>query len=104
MNRYFGGIPRGPQMPARPIVPAFTVPRDTFLVLEDRVSCRACTRPGDGQASMHADDAPLDVLADVLAGDKNSRLYKRLVFDMQVAQDVSAFNNSTKLDGNFRSS
>ncbi|MEO8337155.1 MAG: insulinase family protein, partial [bacterium] len=47
------------------------------------------------------DDAPLDILADVLAFDKNSRLYKRLVFELQVAQDVTAFNNSTKLDGYF---
>ena len=36
-------------------------------------------------------DAALDVVADVLAGGKNSRLYKRLVYDMQIAQDVSAF-------------
>ena len=35
-------------------------------------------------------DAALDVVADVLAGGKNSRLYKRLVYDMQVAQNVSA--------------
>ena len=48
------------------------------------------------------DDASLDVLADVLAGDKNSRLYKRLVFDMQVAQDVSASHNSSRLDGSFQ--
>ena len=48
------------------------------------------------------DDAPLDVLASVLAGDKNSRLYKRLVFDMQVAQDVSAFQVSGRLDGYFQ--
>ena len=33
-------------------------------------------------------DAALDVVADVLAGGKNSRLYKRLVYDMQIAQDV----------------
>ena len=26
VNRYFGNIPRGPQMPARPVVPAVTVP------------------------------------------------------------------------------
>jgi zinc protease len=50
----------------------------------------------------HADDAALDVLADVLAGDKNSRLYKRLVFDMQIAQDVSAFQSSGRLDGFFQ--
>ena len=45
---------------------------------------------------------PLDVLADVLAGDKNSRLYKRLVYDMQVAQDVSAFKRQPALDGKFQ--
>jgi zinc protease len=42
------------------------------------------------------------VLADVLAGDKNSRLYKRLVFDMQVAQDVNAFQSSGRLDGYYQ--
>ena len=39
-------------------------------------------------------DAALDVVADVLAGGKNSRLYKRLVYDLQIAQDVSAFQES----------
>jgi zinc protease len=48
-----------------------------------------------------ADDASLDVLAFVLAGGKNSRLYKRLVYDMQVAQNVSAFQNSGRLAGSF---
>ena len=38
-------------------------------------------------------DAALDVVADVLAGGKNSRLYKRLVYDMQIAQSVSAFQS-----------
>ena len=101
VNRYFGGIPRGPQMPARPVVPAVTVPRDTFLVLEDRVVLPRLFEVWETGRIYAPDDAPLDVLASVLAGDKNSRLYKRLVFDMQVAQDVTAFNNSTKLDGNF---
>jgi len=32
-------------------------------------------------------DAELDVVASVLAGGKNSRLYKRLVYDLQVAQE-----------------
>jgi zinc protease len=101
VNRYFSGIPRGPQMPPRPVVPTVTVPRDTFLVLEDRVTLPRLYDAWPTVRIYHADDAPLDVLADVLAGDKNSRLYKRLVFEMQVAQDVTAFHNSTKLDGNF---
>ena len=33
-------------------------------------------------------DAELDVRRRVLAGGKNSRLYKRLVYDLQIAQDV----------------
>jgi zinc protease len=101
VNRYFAGIPRGPQMPARPVVPAVIVPRDTFLVLEDRVTLPRLFEVWETGRIYAPDDAPLDVLASVLAGDKNARLYKRLVFDMQVAQDVTALNVSTKLDGNF---
>jgi zinc protease len=101
VNRYFGAIPRGPQMPPRPVVPSVTIARDTFLVLEDRVTLPRLYETWKSERMFHENDAPLDVLADVLAGDKNSRLYKRLVFDMQVAQDVTAYNNSTKLDGYF---
>jgi zinc protease len=46
-------------------------------------------------------DATLDVVADILAGGKNSRLYKRLVYDMQIAQDVSAFQASASLSSSF---
>jgi zinc protease len=38
----------------------------------------------------------------VLAGGKNSRLYKRLVYDMQIAQDVSAFQGSSALSSSFQ--
>ncbi|MEO7455758.1 MAG: pitrilysin family protein, partial [Gemmatimonadaceae bacterium] len=101
VNRYFGGIPRGPQLPPRPVVPAFEIARDTFLVFEDRVTLPRVYETWHTGKIFAADDAPLDVLADILAGGKNSRLYSRLVFEMQVAQDVLAFNNSTKLDGYF---
>ena len=47
-------------------------------------------------------DAALDVVADVLAGGKNSRLYKRLVYDMQIAQDVSASQESQALSSSFQ--
>jgi zinc protease len=47
-------------------------------------------------------DAALDMVADVLAGGKNSRLYKRLVYDMQIAQDVSAFQASASLSSSFQ--
>jgi zinc protease len=41
-------------------------------------------------------DAELDVLSGILSDGKNSRLYKRLVYDLQIAQDVSAVQYSSK--------
>jgi zinc protease len=46
-------------------------------------------------------DAELDVLSLLLAGGKNSRLYKRLVYDLQIAQDVSALQASQSLNSQY---
>ena len=102
ISRYFGDIPRGPTLPPRPTVPQVIIPRDTFLVLEDRVQLPRLDNLWHTVKAFHPDDASLDVLAYILAGDKNARLYKRLVYDLQVAQDVSALQQSSKLDGDFR--
>jgi zinc protease len=102
VQRYFGGIPRGPQMPPRPRAVPAQITRDTALVLEDRVQLPRTIYTWQTAPAFHADDAALDILAYVLAGDRNSRLYKRLVYDMQVAQNVSASQRSAKLDGWFQ--
>jgi zinc protease len=47
------------------------------------------------------DDAALDILSDLLTGSKNSRLYKTLVFQKEIAQDISAFQFSGKYAGHF---
>jgi zinc protease len=47
-------------------------------------------------------DAALDALSSVLTGGKNSRLYKRLVYDTQMAQDVSAYQASGALGSSFQ--
>ena len=47
-------------------------------------------------------DAELDVVAGVLTGGKNSRLYKRLVYELQVAQSVVAYQSSAMLGSQFR--
>jgi zinc protease len=99
---YFGSIPRGPAIPPRPAVTSQPVPRDTFLVLEDKVQLPRLYYAWRTVKAFHDDDASLDLMAYVLAGDKNSRLYKRLVYDMQVAQDVSAFHSGQRVDGSFR--
>ena len=101
VTRYFGAIPRGPAMPDRPAPPDARLARDTALVLADRVQLPRVYWSWHTVRAFHPDDAALDLLAYVLAGDKNSRLYKRLVYDLQVAQSVSAYQMSGRIAGSF---
>jgi len=102
IQQYFAAIPRGPALPARPNVPAVSLAKDTFLVLEDRVQLPRAFYNWPTVKLFASDDAALDVLAAVLASGKNSRLYKRLVYDSQVAQSVRASQQSSKLAGLFQ--
>ncbi len=101
VKEYFGSIPRGPALPPRPNVAPVVLPRDTFLVAEDRVQLPRAFYEWPSPKEFSKDDAPLDVLAAILASDKNSRLYKRLVYDMQVVQTVRASQQSARLASTF---
>jgi zinc protease len=101
IKKYFGDIPRGPTLPPRPVVAPVVLPRDTFLVAEDRVQLPRAFYEWPSPKEFSKDDAPLDILAAVLASDKNSRLYKRLVYDMQVVQSVRASQQSARLASTF---
>jgi zinc protease len=100
--QYFGSIPRGPEVKRRLTVPSVTIPRDTFLVLEDKVQLPRLFYTWHSVRGFSKDDAALDILAQIIANDKNSRLYKKLVYDLQVAQNVSAFQDGSRLDGKFQ--
>ena len=100
--QYFGSIPRGPEVKRRVTVPDVVIPRDTFLVLEDKVQLPRLFYTWHSVKGFSRDDAALDILAQIIAGDRNSRLYKRLVYDLQIAQAVSAFQDGSRLDGKFQ--
>jgi zinc protease len=101
VQRFFGAIPRGPQLPPRPSPAPVKLARDTAVVLEDQVQLPRFWYAFPSVKAFAADDAALDVLASILAGDKNSRLYKSLVYERQVAQSVNAGHQSSKLAGMF---
>jgi zinc protease len=101
VRRYFADIPRGPALPPRPDPAPVRLARDTVLVLEDQVQLPRFFYRYPSVKLFAPDDAALDVLAHALAGDKNSRLYRRLVYERQVAQDVSAFQFSGRIAGHF---
>jgi zinc protease len=101
VRRYFGDIPRGPALPPRPDPAPVRLARDTVLVLEDRVQLPRFFYRWPTAKLYAPDDAPLDLLAFILAGDKTSRLYRTLVYERQVAQEVNAAQFSGRLAGHF---
>jgi zinc protease len=100
VEKWFGEIPRGPIVePVAPPAAILTgVQRKT---LTDRVSLPRLYLSWLTPRLYAPGDAALDIVSSVLAGGKNSRLYKRLVYDMQIAQDVSAFQQSGALGSSF---
>jgi zinc protease len=74
----------------------------TRKTIEDRVQLPRLYLAWLTPALFKPGDAELDVVSQILAGGKNSRLYKRLVYDLQIAQDVTAFQASAALDSQFQ--
>jgi zinc protease len=101
VEKWFGEIPRGPEvLPIAPPAARLTgVQKRTLL---DRVRLPQLQLAWLTPRRFAPGDAALDVLASVLADGKNSRLYKRLVYDTQIAQDVIAFQGSATLGSAFR--
>jgi zinc protease len=54
-----------------------------------------------GPSEFTPDEPALDALASILANGKASRLYKRLVYEEKIAQDVSASFSAEALGGSF---
>ncbi len=100
VNRWFADIPRSAP-PVRPVAPDTRRTRDTTLVLEDRVQLPRVYHVWPTVRALHDDDVALQALAQILAGGRSSRLYRTLVYEQQVMQDVGAFQMSNKLDGLF---
>jgi zinc protease len=70
--------------------------------IQDRVQLPRLYLTWITPAHFEPGDAELDVLSLLLAGGKNSRLYKRLVYDLQIAQDVAAFQASKTLSSEYQ--
>ena len=99
-RQYFSEIPRGPAI-ERSTAAAVTLPRDTAAVLEDRVQLARLYYVWPTVAGLTPDDAPLELLAYLLAGEKNSRLTEALVHNDQTASSVWAFQDGKRVGGDF---
>lgn len=100
VEKYFGEISRGSGV--EPIVAGWPELKESRrLLLEDRVQLPRLYLAWHSPAIYQRDDAELNILASVLSSGKSSRLYKRLVYEKRIAQDVSAFQDSRETSSLF---
>ena len=71
-------------------------------MLEDRVELPRLYLAWHSPAMFADGDAELDLVADVLADGKTSRLYRALVYEQRIATEVAAFQNSRELGSFFQ--
>jgi zinc protease len=100
-SRYFGDIPAGPAVHVAAGQVA-SLGAERRVVLEDRVELPRLYMAWHSPKLFTDGDAELDLVADVLAGGKSSRLYRALVVDQQLATEVSAVQYSRELSGLFQ--
>src|SRR5712671_1243704 len=101
IEKWFGDVKPGP--PPEPMsTPGVALTGVQKKTITDRVQLPRLFLAWLTPRHFEPGDAALDMVADVLAGGKNSRLFKRLVYDMQIAQDVNASQGSAQLSSSFQ--
>jgi len=101
-ERYFGEVPGAPRPPRVALDPCPAASREIRLVLEDRVELPRLYLAWHSPALFGEGDAELDLVADLLAGGKTSRLYKALVYEQRIATEVAASQNSREAGSFFQ--
>jgi zinc protease len=100
VDQYFGPIAGGTP-PDRPAAPRVDLSGEVRLEIEAGVELARVEVSWLTPPYFASGDSDLDLLARVLTATKTSRLYKRLVYDDQIAQDVSASQDSGQLASKF---
>jgi len=78
VTRYFGSIPRGPEVTA-PEIPKVELDADRYISMEDNVALPLLYMVYPTVHVYHNDEAALDVLASILGQGETSLLYKNMV-------------------------
>jgi len=101
VTTWFSDVPAGAPVPP-PVAPVAYLSKEKRVVLEDKVQLPRLYMCWLTPPRFAPGDAEMDMTASILTGGKNSRLYKRLVYDLQIAQDVSAYQASQTLISYFQ--
>jgi zinc protease len=100
VEKHFGSIPPGPPVEKlKKWIPALDGVRRA--VVTDKIELPRVYMAWHTPAYFAPGDAEFDILSDVLSSGKNSRLYKSLVYEKEIAQDVSTYQYSKELGSTF---
>jgi predicted Zn-dependent peptidase len=102
VERYFAWQPRLPPPTRAPRPAEPRLAGDVEIALTDRVQLPRLRKSWHSPALFASGDADLDMAAHVLGGGKSSRLYRSLVFEKRIAQDVFAYQGSQVLGSLFQ--
>jgi len=97
VERYFGPIVRGPQPPVKRGAMPVELTGETRLKIEADVELPRVYLSWPSPALFAAGDAELDAASKILSVGRSSRLHRRLVHDLGVAQHVAAQQASSEL-------
>ena len=100
VQKYFGDIPAGPTL-VRPEVSIPLRVQETRQSFQDRVPESRVVMTWNTPEWGTKEDAYLNLASDILSSGKNSRLYKRLIYEDQTASSASAFLWTKEIAGNF---
>jgi zinc protease len=101
VEKYFGDIPSGPPVAHQEVWIAKMTGTHREIV-QDRVPQARIYKIWNVPEYGSADADYLDLVSDCLSTGKTSRLYKRLVYDDQIATDVGAFANLREIGSQFQ--
>ena len=101
IQKYFGELPKGEPV-QRPEVALGKLEASKRLVYEDRVQVPRLYIQWPTVGFKRDDEYPLSVMSSILSGSRTARLTKALVYDSQIASQVSAFQNSAEDVGVFQ--
>jgi zinc protease len=101
VEKYFGTLKQGQPVP-KPTVQTPPITAERRAVVQDRVELPRVYMAWLTSPIFKPGDADADIASNALGGGRASRLYKKLVYEKQIAQDVSASQYSLMLGSVFQ--
>ena len=101
VQKWFGEIPRGPEVEPLVAKPVILTETKSLFFKDNFAKLPEIRMVFPSIEAYNKDEFILDVLGQLLSGSKKSPLYKTVVEEGKLAPNVSSYNNSSEIAGEF---